>query len=104
MITAEEARKLTDNILYPVSTSPEFKKIMQRLDREIHHAIADGRETLMIKGYCLPVYNNYKYPKGINYKAIDRDTFWVPYVKKELDRNGFKVRDTFTVNTYMICW
>lgn len=104
MITANEARTLTDAKLAPVETSPELKLIMSRIEHEIRDAINAGRESISIKGYCLPVYNDYKYPAGINYNTIDRDTFWVPYVKKVLERNGFKVHSTLTVNTYLICW
>ena len=48
MITANEARKLTDEILEPVSGSVEFKAIMAGFERYIRKAIADGLEKIEI--------------------------------------------------------
>ena len=104
MITAAEARKLTDEIIEPVSGSVEFKAIMARIDRDIRKAIANGLEKIEIIGYVLPTYNNYTFPKCINANKIDEDCFWWPYVKEELEKNGFRVSKTITCDHYTVAW
>lgn len=104
MITANEARKLTDEILEPVSGSVEFKAIMAGIERKIRKAIADGLENIEIIAYTLPVLNNNKFPQCINRNQIDRDHFWWPYVKAELEKNGFKIFNTITCDHYEIAW
>lgn len=104
MITATEARKLTDEILEPVSGSVEFKAIMARIERDIRKAIADGRQSIEIISYVLQVMNNYKFPKCVNRATIDEDNFWWPYVKAELETNGFKISKTMTCDHYIVTW
>ena len=104
MITATEARKLTDEILEPVSGSVEFKAIMAAIERDIRKAIVDGLEKIEIISYTLQVLNNYKFPKCINREKIDKDHFWWPYVKAELEQNGFKVSRTITCDHYIVAW
>ena len=104
MITATEARKLTNEILEPVSGSVEFKAIMAKIERDIQKAIADGLEKIEIISYVLQVYNDYKFPKCVNRGAINGDTFWWPYVKAELEKNGFKIRNTMTCDHYIVAW
>lgn len=104
MITATEARKLTDEILEPVSGSVEFKAIMAGIEREIRKAIADGLENIKIIAYTLQVMNNYKFPKSVNKDKIDKDHFWWPYVKAELEQNGFKISNTTTYDHYIVAW
>lgn len=104
MITATEARKLTDEILEPVSGSIEFKAIMAAIERDIRKAIADGRQSIEIISYTLQVMNNYKFPKCVNRDAIDKDHFWWPYVKAELEANGFKISRTMTCDHYIVSW
>lgn len=104
MITATEARKLTDEILEPVSGSVEFKAIMARIERDIREAISDGLEKIEIIGHVLPVYNDYKFPKCINRDKINKDCFWWPYVKTELEKNEFKVSGTMTYGHYIVAW
>ena len=104
MINAEEARKLTDEILEPVSGSVEFKAIMARIERDIRTAISDGLDKIEIIGHVLPVYNDYKFPKCINKDKIDKDHFWWPYVKEELEKNGFKILNMFTCGHYIVAW
>lgn len=104
MITAKEARKLTDEILEPVSGSVEFKAIMAAIERNIRTAIADGLEKIEIIGHVLPVYNDYEFPKCINKDKINKDHFWWPYVKAELEKNGFKIRNTTVCDHYIVAW
>ena len=104
MITATEARKLTDEILEPVSGSVEFKAIMARIERDIREAISDGLEKIEIIGHVLQVYNDYNFPKCINRGKINGDTFWWPYVKAELEKNGFEIRNTMTCDHYIVAW
>ena len=104
MITATEARKLTDEILEPISGSVEFKAIMARIERDIRTAISDGLEKIEIIGHVLPIYNDYAFPKCINKDKIDKDHFWWPYVKVELEKNGFKISSTITCDHYIIAW
>jgi len=104
MITATEARKLTDEILEPVSGSVEFKAIMAGIERDIRKAIADGLEKIEIIAYTLQVMNNYKFPKCVNRDKINGDTFWWPYVKAELEQNGFKISRTMTCDHYIVSW
>lgn len=104
MITAAEARKLTNEILEPVNGSVEFKAIMARIERDIRTAIANGLEKIEIIGHVLTVYNDYKFPKCVNRDAIDRDHFWWPYVKAELEKNGFEIRNTMTCDNYIVAW
>ena len=104
MITATEARRLTDEILEPVSGSIEFKAIMAGIDRIIRKAILDGLEKIEILAYTLQVLNDYKFPKCINISKIDREHFWWPYVKAELEKNGFKISKTITVDHYIVSW
>lgn len=104
MIIANEARKLTNEILEPVSGSVEFKAIMAAIERDIRKAIADGLEKIEIIGHVLKVYNNYKYPKCINASKVDPDYFWWPYVKTELEKNGFKIFNTITCDHYIVAW
>ena len=104
MITATEARKLTNEILEPVSGSVEFKAIMAAVERDIRKAIADGLESIEIISYCLAVMNGYKLPKCINRERIDLDHFWWPYVKEELEKNGFKISRTLTCDHYTVAW
>ena len=104
MITANEARKLTNEILEPVSGSIEFKAIMAGIDRNIRRAVSDGLEKIEILAYTLQVLNNYKFPKGVNVSKIDHEHFWWPYVKAELEKNGFKISKTITVDHYIVAW
>ena len=104
MITATEARKLTDEILEPVSGSVEFKAIMAAIERDIRTAISDGLEKIEIIAYVLPTLNNYKFPKCINRDKINKDHFWWPYVKAELEKNGFEIRNTMTCDHYIVAW
>jgi hypothetical protein len=104
MITANEARKLSDEILKPINCSPEFKAIMNKIEHKIKKAIMDGLEKIKIISYTLPILNDYKFPKGINTSAIDRDHFWWPYVKTELENNGFKIFSTITSDHYVVAW
>ena len=104
MITAKEARKRTDAILKPVEKSAEFKAIMDRIESDINAAVNDGLESIVIKTHVLPVLNGYHYPEYINRNAIDSDHFWWPYVKAELERNGFSCCSTMTCDTYRVCW
>ena len=104
MITATEARKLTNENLEPVSGSVEFKAIMARIERDIRKAIANGRENIEIISYVLPVFNNYKFPKCVNKDKIDKDHFWWPYVKAELEANGFKISKTIVRDHYIVAW
>ena len=104
MITANEARKLTNDVLEPISGSVEFKAIMAKIENEIRQAIADGLESIEIISYCLSVYNGYKYPKCVNREKINGDKFWWPYVKEELEKNGFKVMNTITCDHYTVAW
>lgn len=104
MITATEARKLTDEILEPISGSVEFKAIMAGIERNIRTAISDGLEKIEIISYTLPTMNNYKFPKCVNRDAIDKDHFWWPYVKAELEKNGFKISKTMTCDHYIVAW
>ena len=104
MITANEARKLTNEILEPVSGSVEFKGIMAGIEREIRKAIADGLEKIEIISYTLQVMNNYNFPKCVNIGKIDKDHFWWPYVKTELEKNGFKIFNTITSDHYIVAW
>lgn len=104
MITAAEARKLTDEILEPVSGSIEFKAIMAGIERDIRKATADGLEKIEIIAYTLQATNSYKFPKCINRDKIDRDHFWWPYVKAELEKNGFKILKTITRDHYIVAW
>lgn len=104
MITVAEARKLSDEILEPVSGSVEFKAIMVRIERDIRKAISDGLEKIEIIGHVLPVYNNYNFPKCINRDKIEKDHFWWPYVKTELEKNGFESRNTMTCGHYIVAW
>ena len=104
MITATEARRLTDEILEPVSGSIEFKAIMAGIDRIIRKAILDGLEKIEILAYTLQVLNDYKFPKCINISKIDREHFWWPYVKAELERNGFKISNTGVCDHYIVSW
>ena len=104
MITAAEARRLTDEILEPASGSVEFKAIMAGVERKIRKAIADGLEKIEILSYTLPVLNNYKFPKNVNTSKIDKDHFWWPYVKTELEKNGFKISNTITYDRYIVAW
>jgi hypothetical protein len=104
MITANEARKLSDEILKPVSGSIEFKAVMAQIDRDIRRAVKNGLEEITIKTYLLPVYNNYKFPKCVNLSKIDKDDFWWPYVKTELEKLGFKIFSTIVHETYKVAW
>jgi len=104
MITAAEARKLTNEILEPVGGSIEFKAIMAKIEREIRTAISNGLEKIEIIGHVLQVYNDYKFPKCVNRDMIDRDHFWWPYVKAELEKNGFEIRNTMTCDHYIVAW
>jgi len=104
MITAKEARKLSDEILKPVNSSPEFKDIMNSIERSIRAAIADGLEQIEIISYTLSARNNFNFPSYINANAIDRDHFWWPYVKTELENNGFRVSNTITRDHYIVAW
>lgn len=104
MITAKEARKLTDEILEPVGGSVEFKAIMAAIERNIRTAIADGLEKIEIIGHVLPVYNDYKFPKCINRDKINKDCFWWPYVKAELEKNGFEIHNTTVCGHYIVAW
>lgn len=104
MITAKEARKLTDEILEPVSGSVEFKAIMAKIERDIRTAISDGLEKIEIIGHVLKVYNGYNYPKCVNANKVDTDHFWWPYVKAELEKNGFEIRNTMTCDHYIVAW
>ena len=104
MITAKEARKLTDEILEPVNGSVEFKAIMAGVERDIRMAISDGLEKIKITSYTLPALNNFKFPKCINSSKIDKDYFWWPYVKAELKKNGYKILSTSTRDDYIVAW
>ena len=104
MITAAEARTRSNEILHPVTETPEFKKIMSKLDAEIREAVEDGRESIEIISYCLKVLNNYEYPKFINRNTINGDTFWWPFVKTELEKLGYKIRSTMTCDHYIVAW
>jgi hypothetical protein len=104
MITATEARKLTNENHEPVSGSVEFKAIMVRIERDIRKAIADGRESIEIISYLLPVFNNCKYPSFINRDKIDNNHFWWPFVKTELEANGFKISKTIVSDHYTVAW
>ena len=104
MITANEARKLTNEVLEPVSGSIEFRAIMVKIEREIRTAIADGLEKIEIIGHTLRVYNGYRFPKCVNENKIDKDHFWWPYVKTELEKNGFKIFNTITYDHYIVAW
>ena len=104
MITANEARKLTNEVLEPVSGSVEFKAIMAGIERDIRRAIADGLEKIEISTYVLEVYNDYKYPNCVNKNTIDRDHFWWTYVRKELEKNGFKISNTIACDHYIVAW
>lgn len=104
MITAAEARTRSNKILYPVSETPEFKTIMSKLDADIRKAVEDGRESIEVISYCLAVLNNYKYPEFINRKEIDTNHFWWPFVKDELQKNGFTIRSTMTCDHYIVAW
>lgn len=104
MITANEARKLTNEILDPVRSSVEFKAIMAGVERKIRNAIADGLESIEIISYTLQVLNDYKFPKCVNRAKIDKDHFWWPYVKTELEKNGFKVSKTIVRDHFNIAW
>ena len=104
MITAAEARKRTDEILEPVSGSVEFKAIMAAIERDIRKAVSDGLEKIEIIAYTLQVYNGYKFPKCINRDKIDKDHFWWPYVKTELEKNGFKISDMTMRDHYIVAW
>ena len=104
MITAKEARKLSDEILKPVNSSPEFKDIMDSIEHNIRTAIANGLEQIEIISYTLSACNNYTFPSYINANAIDRNHFWWPYVKEELEKNGFRVSNTITCDHYIVAW
>ena len=104
MITATEARKRTDKVLQPVEHSNEFKVIMDHIEADICRAINDGRENILVEANVLQVYNDYKFPVGINSHAIDRTHFWWPFVKAELEKLGYKCRETITCDTYKVCW
>ena len=104
MLTAKEARERSNKILKPVPETPEFKKIMSRIEGEISMAIDDGLESIKIEAYVLKVYNDYRFPKFINSNKIDKDRFWWPFVKAELERLGYKCLNTITEDTYKICW
>ena len=104
MITAAEARKLTNEILEPVNGSVEFKAIMAGIERDIRKAIADGLEKIEIIAYTLKAYNDYTFPECVNAGEIDADHFWWPYVKTELEKNGFKISNTITRDHYTVSW
>jgi hypothetical protein len=104
MITATEARKLTDEILEPVSGSIEFKAIMAAIERKIRKAIANGLEEIEIISYTLQVLNGNKFPKCINRDKINKDHFWWPYVKTELEENGFTISNTPVCDHYIVSW
>lgn len=104
MITATEARKMTNENLEPVSGSVEFKAIMARIERDIRKAIADGLEKIEIISYLLPVFNNCKFPPCINRDKIDHNHFWWPYVKTELEANGFMISKTIVRDHYIVAW
>ena len=104
MINAAEARKRSNEILNPVTETPEFKTIMNILDIKIREAIEDGLEKIEVIGSCLQVLNNYAFPKFINRNVINGDTFWWPFVKTELEKLGFKIHNTMTCDHYMVAW
>lgn len=104
VITAAEARELSNRILKPVTGSVEFLAIMAKIDRDIRKAVSDGLEEIEIKAYVLQVYNDYKFPKCVNASKIDREQFWWPYVKEELEKLGYKISKTIVADNYIVSW
>ena len=104
MITAAEARKMTNEILEPIYGSVEFLTIMSSIEREIKTAVSNGLESIEIISYTLPVMNNYKFPKCVNADKINKDHFWWHYVKDVLVKNGFKISNTTVFDHYIVSW
>ena len=105
MIKANEARAITNEKRKPIPKTPEFQAIMSRIERKINEAVDCGRDNIVLHTYCLPVYNNYSFPKSINTDMIDRDHFWWPYVKEELEKNGYEcIAAANTIDAYIVRW
>ena len=104
MITAFEARLLSNKKKETVRDSLPFKQVMGYLEKEICKAIDDGNEEIMVKAGTLSIYANNALPPGFNKKTIDADAFWWKHASGELTKNGYKIHDTMISNTYKISW
>lgn len=104
MITASEARILSDKKQSIVRDSLPFKSIMGYLDEEIRKAIDDGNQEIIVRTGSLSIYANETLPDGFNKKAVDAAAFWWKYVSSELALNGYKIYDTMISGSYKISW
>ena len=104
MITASEATRMSNEKLKDIDKTPEFLQIMQRIENKIRDAIADCKRYIEIISYTLPEYNRCKFPSFVNRNKINRDKFWWQYVRSELEKNGFKIYNTDTIDHYLVEW
>lgn len=104
MITANEARKLTNAKFANIHTSEGFKTLMVRIDHDIRKAIDDGDTSYELTIGLLHTMANHKLPEGVNGNVVDLAVFWWTYVKPELIKYGFTIQNTITHGHYRICW
>lgn len=104
MITAAEATRMSNEKLNGIEKTPEFLEIMQRIENKIREAIADGKRYIGIISYTLMEYNRCKFPSFVNHDTINAKTFWWQYVRSELEKNGFKIYKTNTIDHYVVEW
>jgi hypothetical protein len=104
MITAAEATRMSNEKLKDIDKTPEFLEIMRCIENKIRVAIIDGKRSISIISYVLAVYNRYKFPSFVNRNTINRDKFWWKYVRSELEKNGFKIYKTNTIDHYVVEW
>lgn len=104
MITAAEATRMSNEKLKDIDKTPEFLEIMKRIEIEIRNAIADGKRYICIISYTLMEYNRCKFPSFVNRNTISAKKFWWQYVRSELEKNGFKIYKTNTIDHYVVEW
>jgi hypothetical protein len=104
MITATEAARMSNEKLNGIEKTPEFLEIMQRIDSKIHDAIAAGKRYIGIISYTLMEYNRRKFPSFVDRNKINAKTFWWRYVRSELEKNGFTIYKTDTIDHYTVEW